>query len=41
MRLLQYVDDKGSRVARVEESGLVTPLARFESMYQPGISRRP
>jgi hypothetical protein len=33
MRLLQYVDNQRTRVARVDDSGLVTPLARFESMY--------
>src|SRR5262245_59884701 len=33
MRFLQYVDSKGVRLARAEND-LVTPLARFESMYE-------
>ena len=33
MRLLQYVDNQRTRVARVGENGLVTPFARLESMY--------
>ena len=33
MRLLQYVDNQRTRVARVDQD-LVTPLARFESVYQ-------
>jgi hypothetical protein len=34
MRLLQYLDNQRARVARVDDAGRVTPLARFESMYQ-------
>jgi hypothetical protein len=34
MRLLQYVDNKRHRVGRSEANGAVTPLARFESMYE-------
>jgi len=34
MRLLQYVDNNRVRVARVDDSGIVTPLARFETMYE-------
>ncbi len=34
MRLLQYIDNHRVRVARAGDDGLVTPLARFESMYQ-------
>jgi len=33
MRLLQYVDNQHTRVARVDDNGLVTPFARLESMY--------
>ena len=34
MRLLQYVDNKRHRVGRVEANGAVTPLVRFETMYE-------
>jgi len=34
MRLLQYVDNNRVRVARVGADGLVTPLARSETMYE-------
>jgi hypothetical protein len=34
MRLLQYVDNKRHRVGRAEANGAVTPLARFETMYE-------
>ena len=34
MRLLQYIDNHRVRVARAGDDGLVTPLARVESMYQ-------
>ena len=34
MRFLQYVDNQRTRVARVDDEGVVTPLARFETMYQ-------
>jgi hypothetical protein len=34
MRLLQYVDNLLTRVARVDANGLVTPLKRFATMYQ-------
>src|SRR5690349_14445513 len=33
MRLLQYVDNQLTRVARANDDGTVTPLARFETMY--------
>src|SRR3954462_12548637 len=33
MRLLQYVDNQLTRVARANDDGTVTPLARFESLY--------
>jgi len=33
MRLLQYVDNQLTRVARAENDGTVTPLSRFETMY--------
>ena len=34
MRFLQYVDNHRTRVARVDDDGVVTPLSRFETMYQ-------
>jgi hypothetical protein len=34
MRLLQYVDNLLTRVGRVDENGLVTPLKRFATMYE-------
>lgn len=34
MRFLQYVDNERTRVGCADENGLVTPLARFESMYE-------
>ena len=34
MRFLQYVDSNRTRVARVDDQGVVTPLSRFESMYE-------
>jgi hypothetical protein len=34
MRLLQYVDNQRTRVARADENGVVTPLARLASMYE-------
>ncbi len=34
MRFLQYVDSNRTRVARVDEPGVVTPLSRFETMYE-------
>jgi hypothetical protein len=34
MRFLQYVDNKRTRVARVDDLGAVTPLSRFETMYE-------
>jgi hypothetical protein len=34
MRFLQYVDNLLTRVARVDEQGVVTPLRRFATMYQ-------
>src|SRR5262245_1983995 len=34
MRLLQYVDNKRVRVGRADANGAVTPLARFETMYE-------
>jgi len=34
MRFLQYVDNVLTRVARVEENGVVTPLKRFATMYE-------
>jgi hypothetical protein len=33
MRLLQYVDNNRTRVARADDGGTVTPLTRFETMY--------
>ena len=36
MRFLQYVDNQRTRVARVEPQGVVTPLARFETLYELG-----
>lgn len=33
MRLLQYVDNQLTRVARADDDGTVTPLSRFETMY--------
>ena len=33
MRLLQYVDNQHTRVARADANGLVTPLEGFDSMY--------
>ena len=34
MRFLQYVDNHRTRVARVDDAGVVTPLSRFETMYE-------
>jgi len=34
MRLLQYIDNNRVRIARDAADGLVTPLRRFETMYQ-------
>jgi hypothetical protein len=34
MRFLQYVDNQRTRVARADDGGLVTPLRRFETMYE-------
>jgi hypothetical protein len=34
MRFLQYVDNQRTRVARVDDGGVVTPLSRFETMYE-------
>lgn len=34
MRLLQYIDNNRVRVGRAEANGLVTPLDRFETMYE-------
>jgi hypothetical protein len=34
MRFLQYVDNHRTRVARVDEAGVVTPLSRFQTMYE-------
>ena len=34
MRLLQYIDNNRVRIARAAADGLVTPLRRFETMYQ-------
>src|SRR3982750_1736352 len=33
MRLLQYVDNQHTRVARADSNGLVTPLPGIESVY--------
>ncbi|HKU89047.1 MAG TPA: AraD1 family protein [Steroidobacteraceae bacterium] len=33
MRLLQYVDNQLTRVARANDDGTVTPLAHFETLY--------
>jgi len=33
MRLLQYVDNQLTRVARANDDGTVTPLSRFETIY--------
>ncbi|HEX6397913.1 MAG TPA: AraD1 family protein [Steroidobacteraceae bacterium] len=33
MRLLQYVDNQLTRVARANDDGTVTPLSRFETMH--------
>jgi len=34
MRFLQYVDNLLTRVARVDDDGVVTPLRRFATMYE-------
>jgi hypothetical protein len=34
MRFLQYVDSNRTRVARVDDQGVVTPLSRFETLYE-------
>jgi hypothetical protein len=34
VRLVQFIDRGGARVGRVEASGAISPLSRFESTYQ-------